>query len=105
MPRQPPPQRAAHRDSQQNPHRHCRRHWLAHPSLQITAMKRPISWHIQCLKNMRSHCATKVEQYRREAESLDRGLKEIVELEAQIKRAQAEKLDAFDPEKFNRKRK
>jgi hypothetical protein len=68
-------------------------------------MKRPISWHIQCLKNMRAGCATKVEQYRRAAQSLDRDLKSIVELEAQIKRARAEKLDAFDPEKFNRKRK
>jgi len=36
MPRHSPPQCAAHRDSQQNPHRHCRRHWLAHPSLQMT---------------------------------------------------------------------
>jgi hypothetical protein len=105
MPRQPPPQCAAHRDSQQNPHRHCRRHWLAHPSLQITAMKRPISWHTWRLENMRSHYATKVEQYRRAAESLDRGLKDIVELEAQIQRAQTEKLDAFDHEKFNKKRK
>jgi hypothetical protein len=68
-------------------------------------MKRPISWHTWRLENMRSHYATKVEQYRREAESLDRDFKNIVELEAQIKRAQSEKLDAFDPEKFNRKRK
>jgi hypothetical protein len=54
---------------------------------------------------MRAGYATKVEQYRRGAESLDRDFKNIVELEAQIQRAQTEKLDAFDPEKFNRKRK
>jgi hypothetical protein len=54
---------------------------------------------------MRANYATKAEQHRRKAESLDRALAAIIEREAQIKRAQAEKLDAFDPEKFNKKRK
>ena len=68
-------------------------------------MKFPISWHIQCLENMRAGYATKAEHHRREAESLDRALTDIIEREAQIQRAQAEKLDAFDPEKYNKKRK
>ena len=54
---------------------------------------------------MRANHAKKVEQYRREAESLDRDFKNIVELEAQIQRAWAEKRADFDPEKFNKKRK
>jgi hypothetical protein len=68
-------------------------------------MKFPISWHIQCLENMRVSYATKVELYRRDAKSLDRDLADIIALDAQIRRAQAEKLEAFDPEKFNKKRK
>jgi hypothetical protein len=68
-------------------------------------MKFPIRWHIQCLENMRANYAKKAEQLRRDAESLERDRASIVEREAQILRAQREKLDAFDPEKFNKKRK
>jgi hypothetical protein len=68
-------------------------------------MKFPIRWHIQGLENMRKSYAKKAEQLRREAESLESDAKRIAELESQIQRAQVEKLDAFDPEKFNKKRK
>jgi hypothetical protein len=102
MPRNPPPQCAANHAPRTAACRHRRRCRLAHPSLQ---MKFPIRWHIQRLTNMRANHAKKVEQYRREAESLDRDFKNIVELEAQIQRAWAEKRADFDPEKFNKKRK
>jgi hypothetical protein len=68
-------------------------------------MKFPIRWHIQCLENMRLNYAKKAVQHRLEAESLARNREEILEREAQIQRAQTEKLDAFDSEKFNKKRK
>jgi hypothetical protein len=68
-------------------------------------MKFPLRWHIQCLENMRDHFAKKSEQHRRAAESLERDRASIVEREAQILRAQKEKLDSFDPDKFNKKRK
>ena len=68
-------------------------------------MKFPIRWHIQCLKNMRDRFAKKCEQLRLDAVSLMRDRENIVEREAQILRAQMEKLDSFDPEKFNKKRK
>jgi hypothetical protein len=54
---------------------------------------------------MRVKYARKSEQHQREAESLDRALAAIIEREAQIQRAQTEKLDAFDHLKFHRKRK
>ena len=66
-------------------------------------MKFPIRWHIQCLENMRANVAKKEAMLRREAESLERDRARIVEREAQILRAQMEKLDSFDPEKFNKK--
>jgi len=68
-------------------------------------MKFPIRWHIQCLENMRNNYAKKAEQMRRAVESMESDAKKIAETRAQIQRAQAEKLDAFDPEKFNKKRK
>jgi hypothetical protein len=68
-------------------------------------MKFALRWHIECLANMRDHFAKKSEQLRRAAESLERDRASIVELEAQILRAQTEKLDSFDPDKFNKKRK
>ena len=68
-------------------------------------MKFPLRWHIQCLANMRDRFAKKSEQLRLDAASLMRDRERIVEREAQIWRAQMEKLDSFDPEKFNKKRK
>ena len=68
-------------------------------------MKFPLRWHIQCLENMRDRCSKKSEQHRLDAASLERDRASIVEREAQILRAQKEKLDSFDPEKFNKKRK
>ena len=68
-------------------------------------MKFPLHWHIQCLENMRANVAKKEAMLRREAESLERDRENIVEREAQIWRAQKEKLDSFDTEKFNKKRK
>ena len=68
-------------------------------------MKFPLRWHIQCLENMRNNYAKKAEQLRRIAESLESDAKNIAELDSQIQRAHAEKLDAFDSEKFNKKRK
>ena len=68
-------------------------------------MKFPLRWHVQCLENMRDHFDKKSEQHRRAAESLERARARIVEREAQILRAQKEKLDSFDPHKFNKKRK
>ena len=68
-------------------------------------MKFPLRWHIQCLNNMRDRFAKKSEQLRLDAESLMRDRENIVEREAQIWRAQKEKVTAFDPEKFNKKRK
>ena len=68
-------------------------------------MKFPLRWHIQCLANMRDRFAKKSEQHRLDAASLMRHRENIVEREAQILRAQKEKLDSFDPEKFNKKRK
>ena len=54
---------------------------------------------------MRDRFAKKSEQLRRAAESLERDRENIVEREAQILRAQKEKLDSFDAKKFNKKRK
>lgn len=68
-------------------------------------MKFPIRWHVECLKNMRDHFAKKSEQLRLDAASLMRARENIVEREAQILQAQMEKLDSFDPKKFNKKRK
>ena len=68
-------------------------------------MKFPIRWHIQCLENMRDHFAKKSEQHRLDAASLMRHRENIVEREAQILRAQKEKLASFDAKKFNKKRK
>ena len=68
-------------------------------------MKFPIRWHIECLENMRDHFAKKSEQHRLDAASLERHRENIVEREAQILRAQMEKVTAFDPKKFNKKRK
>lgn len=68
-------------------------------------MKFPLRWHIQCVANMRDQFAKKCEQLRLDAVSLMRDRASIVEREAQILRAQKEKLDSFDPEKFNKKRK
>ena len=68
-------------------------------------MKFPLRWHIECLENMRDHFAKKSEQHRLDAASLERHRENIVEREAQILRAQMEKLDSFDPKKFNKKRK
>ena len=75
---------------------------MAHPSLQ---MKFALWWHIQCLNNMRDRFAKKSEQLRLDAESLERDRENIDEREAQILRAQKEKLDSFDAKKFNKKRK
>ena len=102
MPRQPPPQCAAHHAPRAAASRYRRPCGLAHPSLQV---KFPIRWHIQCLENMRDHFAKKSEQHRLDAASLMRHRENIVEREAQILRAQMEKLDSFDPKKFNKKRK
>lgn len=68
-------------------------------------MKFPIGWHRQCLENMRLNYAKKAVQLRLEAESLARNREEILERQTQILRAQQKKLEAFDPEKFNKKRK
>ena len=68
-------------------------------------MKFPIRWHIECLANMRANVAKKEAMLRREAESLERDRASIVEREAQILRAQKEKVTSFDPDKFNKKRK
>ena len=68
-------------------------------------MKFPIRWHIECLANMRDRFAKKSEQLRLDAASLERDRASIVERQAQIWRAQMEKLDSFDPKKFNKKRK
>ena len=68
-------------------------------------MKFALWWHIECLANMRANVAKKEAMLRREAESLERARARIVEREAQIWRAQKEKLDSFDPHKFNKKRK
>jgi hypothetical protein len=68
-------------------------------------MKFALRWHIECLENMRANVAKKSEQLRLDAASLMRDRASIVEREAQILRAQMEKLDSFDPEKFNKKRK
>ena len=68
-------------------------------------MKFPISWHIQCDANMRDHFDKKSEQLRLDAASLMCDRENIVEREAQILRAQMEKLDSFDSKKFNKKRK
>ena len=68
-------------------------------------MKFPLRWHIQCVANMRDRFAKKETMLCREAESLMRDRASIVEREAQILRAQKEKVTAFDPEKFNKKRK
>ena len=68
-------------------------------------MKFPIRWHIQCVANMRDRLARKSEQHRLDAASLMRDRENIGEREAQILRAQKEKLDSFDAEKFNKKRK
>ena len=68
-------------------------------------MKFALWWHIQCLANMRDRFAKKSEQLRLDAASLERDRENIVEREAQIWRAQKEKLDSFDAEKFNKKRK
>lgn len=54
---------------------------------------------------MRANVAKKETMLCREAESLERASARIVEREAQIWRAQKEKVTAFDPEKFNKKRK
>lgn len=68
-------------------------------------MKFPLRWHIQCLANMRDRFAKKFEQLRLDAASLMCDRENIVKRKAQIWRAQKEKLDSFDPEKFNKKRK
>ena len=68
-------------------------------------MKFALWWHIECLANMRDRLARKSEQHRLDAASLMRDRENIVEREAQILRAQKEKLDSFDSEKFNKKRK
>ena len=68
-------------------------------------MKFPLRWHIQCVANMRDRLARKSEQHRLDAASLMRDRENIGEREAQILRAQKEKLDSFDAEKFNKKRK
>ena len=68
-------------------------------------MKFPLRWHIQCVANMRDRFAKKETMLCREAESLERARARIVEREAQIWRAQMEKLDSFEPAKFNKKRK
>ena len=54
---------------------------------------------------MRDRFAKKETMLCREVESLERASASIVEREAQIWRAQKEKVTAFDPEKFNKKRK
>ena len=54
---------------------------------------------------MRDHFAKKSEQHRLDAASLMRHRENIVEREAQILRAQKEKLASFDAKKFNKKRK
>ena len=92
MPRQAPPQCAADHAASTAARRNCRRCWLAHPSLQITTMKFPISWHIQGLENMRKSYAKKAEQLRREAESLESDAKRIAELESQIQRGKARRI-------------
>jgi hypothetical protein len=102
MPRQPPPQCAAHHAPRAAACRNRRPCGLAHPSLQV---KFALWWHIQCLNNMRDRFAKKSEQLRLDAESLERDRENIVKREAQILQAQKEKLDSFDAEKFNKKRK
>ena len=67
-------------------------------------MKFPLRWHIECLENMRDHFAKKSEQHQLDAASLERHRENIVEREAQILRAQMEKLDSFDPKKFAAKK-
>ena len=54
---------------------------------------------------MRDRFAKKFEQLRLDAASLMCDRENIVKRKAQIWRAQKEKLDSFDPEKFNKKRK
>ena len=54
---------------------------------------------------MRDRFDKKSEQHRLDAVSLMCDRASIAEREAQILRAQMEKLDSFDPKKFNKKRK
>jgi hypothetical protein len=102
MPRKSPPQCAAdHAPRADIAGNRCPRR-MAHPSLK---MKFPLGWHVTCVTNMRDRFAKKSEQLRLDAESLERHRENIVEREAQILQAQKEKLDSFDPKKFNKKRK
>ena len=62
--------------------------------------KRPISWHEECLKNMRSNYQREFERARIQQEQADRLSRAIFHYEAQIAEAKKRCVDGFDSERF-----
>lgn len=63
-------------------------------------IKRPLSWHRECLQNQRANLAREEEQHERRATELERRRRDVAFSEAQIAEAEARGLTEFDSERF-----
>lgn len=66
-------------------------------------MKKPLSWHRECLRNMRRCSEEKRLGVERAREEYERTLGECGSYEALIARAESLGMDGFDPDKFGKK--
>lgn len=67
-------------------------------------MKKPISWHEECLKNWRATHKEKMARLMAIADECERSRIDIEIYEYQIKRAKQEGRDGFDRDKFGKSR-
>ena len=68
-------------------------------------MKRPLSWHEQCLKNMSLHLQSQKAHMERTIEAYETAVDNMMFYSMQIKTAKREKREGFDADRFlvNRK--
>jgi hypothetical protein len=68
-------------------------------------MKRPIEWHKICLTNRRASLTRHEDELRIVRDRVNQLRFDIVIYDGQIQRAEYEKRDGFDADKFNKSRK
>jgi hypothetical protein len=68
-------------------------------------MKQPISWHKECLTNVKKSCIRQIKIAQEAAEDVQRMQTRILILESQIAEAERLSKDGFDADKFMQKRK
>ena len=67
-------------------------------------MKRSVTWHLQCLANMRSFARNLRTEAKEAIARAERTERDCMVLDAQILRAELKGIKEFDADKFNKKR-